>query len=246
MRGRLRFQDPSMRIVKSRKGIRKPATVDPKSLFVGNLSFSISFADLIQIFQKYGRVSEVFLPCFPGTSKPGGYGFVRFMYEDNARAAKGVLDGQKIDGRQVSVKDTRPKPFLQPDAKREPIRKDEILRDRGQIIHNVKGTGPIDIEVGKSPKAFHLINARQGLIDGCTSVYRQLNLAMDLSPYKLALNEGGLKPKGEQRALENEQPFREGVPAEDSFALKSKLAAQLERLQQMELRAAFSGNVSNG
>ncbi|XP_058102824.1 uncharacterized protein LOC131246585 [Magnolia sinica] len=31
------------------------------------------------------------------------------MYEDDARAAKGVLDGKKIDGRTIAVKEARPK-----------------------------------------------------------------------------------------------------------------------------------------
>ncbi|XP_058080686.1 serine/arginine-rich splicing factor SC35-like [Magnolia sinica] len=56
-----------------------------------------------------GWLSEVFIPHFPRTSKSRGYAFVRFKYEDDVRASKGVLDEKKIDGRAVSIKNAFPK-----------------------------------------------------------------------------------------------------------------------------------------
>ncbi|XP_058087496.1 uncharacterized protein LOC131234580 [Magnolia sinica] len=81
----------------------------PKCLFVGNLPFSCSIEDLLKIFQRYGRLSEVFLPLFPGTGKSHGFAFIKFMYEDDARAAKGVLNGKCVDGRKDTVEDARPR-----------------------------------------------------------------------------------------------------------------------------------------
>ncbi|XP_058080708.1 uncharacterized protein LOC131228877 [Magnolia sinica] len=104
----------SRRRARSSDDARRRQIPDPKCLFVGNLPFSCSTEDMLKIFQKYGRIAEVFLPFFPSTSKPRGYGFVRFFYEDDARAAMGVLDGQRIDGRQLFVKNARPKPTQRP------------------------------------------------------------------------------------------------------------------------------------
>ncbi|XP_058111820.1 serine/arginine-rich splicing factor SC35-like [Magnolia sinica] len=73
------------------------------NLFVGNLPFSCSTIDLFQIFQKYGRVVDAFISTFPGTARSRGFVFVRFQYEDDARAAIGVLHGRRIDGRVVTI-----------------------------------------------------------------------------------------------------------------------------------------------
>ncbi|XP_058077601.1 serine/arginine-rich splicing factor SC35-like [Magnolia sinica] len=115
MRGR---RGPSRRGEKSyRSGelssidVRRRNLPDPKCLFVGNLPFSCSTEDVLKIFQRYRWVVEVYLPFFPGTSKPRGYGFVRFCYEDDAKAAMGVLHGKRIDGREVTVKNARSKPI---------------------------------------------------------------------------------------------------------------------------------------
>ncbi|XP_058084561.1 uncharacterized protein LOC131232345 [Magnolia sinica] len=87
---------------KSRPGSCQIPFPDPKCLFIGNLPFSCSTEDLFKIFQWYGWIAEVHLPMFPGTSKPRGYDFVRYFYEDDAQAVKGVLDGKRIDGRVAS------------------------------------------------------------------------------------------------------------------------------------------------
>ncbi|XP_058082452.1 RNA-binding protein with serine-rich domain 1 homolog [Magnolia sinica] len=102
------------RPIESRAPSRRKNRADDgtrKTLFVGNLPFNCSTEDLFKIFQRYGRISEVYLPLFPGTSKSRGYAFIRYMYEDDARGAKGVLNGQKIDGRRVFVEEARSKPF---------------------------------------------------------------------------------------------------------------------------------------
>ncbi|XP_058076943.1 uncharacterized protein LOC131225425 [Magnolia sinica] len=77
------------------------------SLFVGNLPFDCSHDDIGNIFFKYGKVLDVYILLFPNSSLPRGYAFVRFWYEDEGRAAMGVLHGKKIDGREVVVKKAR-------------------------------------------------------------------------------------------------------------------------------------------
>ncbi|XP_058089142.1 organelle RRM domain-containing protein 6, chloroplastic-like [Magnolia sinica] len=74
------------------------------SLFVGNLPFDCSKEDLWNIFSRYGRLLDAFLPTFQGSLKPRGYAFVRFKYEQDAMAVKEILDERHIDGRVVSVR----------------------------------------------------------------------------------------------------------------------------------------------
>ncbi|XP_058103566.1 serine/arginine-rich splicing factor SR45-like [Magnolia sinica] len=76
------------------------------TVFITNLPFDCSKADIGSIFGKYGKVMEVYQPTFPGSLKPRGYAFVRFSYEDDARVAIGVLNGKRIDGRLVTVQAT--------------------------------------------------------------------------------------------------------------------------------------------
>ncbi|XP_058099803.1 serine/arginine-rich SC35-like splicing factor SCL30 [Magnolia sinica] len=67
------------------------------TLFVANLPFDCNHEDVFKIFQRHGKVNDIYIPYFPNSSRPRGYAFVRFQYEDEGRAAIGVLDGRKID-----------------------------------------------------------------------------------------------------------------------------------------------------
>ncbi|XP_058071156.1 serine/arginine-rich splicing factor SC35-like [Magnolia sinica] len=79
------------------------------SIFVRNLPFDCMVEDLHKIFSRYGKVIDIYIPSFPGTRKPKGFTFVRFHYADDGRAVIGVLNGRKIDGREVTVTETKPR-----------------------------------------------------------------------------------------------------------------------------------------
>ncbi|XP_058080694.1 uncharacterized protein LOC131228862 [Magnolia sinica] len=74
------------------------------SLFLGNVPFDCSAVELQVIFQRYGRVLDVYLPTFPGIQKPRGFTFVHFWYEQDAKAAMDVLYEQHINGKVVTVR----------------------------------------------------------------------------------------------------------------------------------------------
>ncbi|XP_058092506.1 serine/arginine-rich splicing factor SC35-like [Magnolia sinica] len=74
------------------------------SLFIRNITFDTSNEDLFRIFSKYGKVLDAYIPFFPYSSTPRGYGFVRFRYEQEAKNAREVLNGRRIDGRIVEVR----------------------------------------------------------------------------------------------------------------------------------------------
>ncbi|XP_058103558.1 serine/arginine-rich splicing factor SC35-like [Magnolia sinica] len=79
------------------------------SIFVGNLPFDYTVEDLHKIFGHYGKVIDVYIPPFPGTRKSKGFAFVHFHYADDGRAAIGVLNGRKIDDKEVIVTEAKPR-----------------------------------------------------------------------------------------------------------------------------------------
>jgi RNA recognition motif-containing protein len=46
------------------------------SIYVGNLSYSVTAEDLTSVFAEYGTVKQVQIPIDRETSRPRGFGFV--------------------------------------------------------------------------------------------------------------------------------------------------------------------------
>jgi RNA recognition motif-containing protein len=78
---------------------------DSCKLFVAGLPDSISEAVLRQLFEASGgTVMEVSVPRDRATGRPRGFGFVTMSTEDEARAARDLLDGSMQSGRSISVR----------------------------------------------------------------------------------------------------------------------------------------------
>ncbi|HET6384689.1 MAG TPA: RNA-binding protein [Armatimonadota bacterium] len=77
-----------------------------KRLFVGNLSFDISEAQLQEAFAAFGS-SGATIPLHDN-GKPKGFGFVD-VAEDQAEAAITALDGKDMGGRNVAVSEAKPR-----------------------------------------------------------------------------------------------------------------------------------------
>jgi RNA recognition motif-containing protein len=78
-------------------------------LYVGNLSYDTTGADLEQLLGQHGtvRTAEVIQDRDTGRSK--GFGFVQMGSDEEARAAIAALDGQQHDGRNLTVNEAKPK-----------------------------------------------------------------------------------------------------------------------------------------
>ena len=96
---------------------RPRRVVEPGSrLFVGNLSFDLDTDQLRKFFEKWGPISDCFLPQDRTTQKPRGFGFVTFRDAADAKLAVAQADGMELDGRQLRVnvaEDTRGPPPTQ-------------------------------------------------------------------------------------------------------------------------------------
>jgi RNA recognition motif-containing protein len=80
-----------------------------KKLFVGNLSFNLTDADLEQLFAQSGKVISVSIPTDRDTGRKRGFAFVEMDTEAEAEKAIDNLNGREVDGRQLAVNISKPK-----------------------------------------------------------------------------------------------------------------------------------------
>ena len=74
-----------------------------KKLYVGNLPWSTTEADLQGMFRDYGKVSSAAVITDRETGRSRGFGFVEL--EDDAEAARAIsdLNGKDMEGRPLRV-----------------------------------------------------------------------------------------------------------------------------------------------
>jgi RNA recognition motif-containing protein len=80
-----------------------------KSLFVGNLNFQTTEADLIAFFQPFGQVGRIHIATDRETGRARGFAFVEMPNDDEAVKAIADLDGKELGGRNLKVNEARPK-----------------------------------------------------------------------------------------------------------------------------------------
>jgi RNA recognition motif-containing protein len=84
-------------------------SVDVKTIYVGNLPFSATEAQLRELFAQYGTVDAVRLITNRDTGRPRGFGFVEMDDDAAADAAMTALNGTDMDGRALTVNEARPR-----------------------------------------------------------------------------------------------------------------------------------------
>ncbi|CAN1302966.1 Serine/arginine-rich splicing factor SC35 [Linum perenne] len=80
-----------------------PDIADTYSLLVLNITFRTTADDLFPLFDKYGKVVDIFIPRDRRTGDSRGFAFVRYKYADEAQKAVERLDGRVVDGREITV-----------------------------------------------------------------------------------------------------------------------------------------------
>lgn len=80
-----------------------------KNLFVGNLNFKTTEADLRELFQPFGQLSRVHLAMDRETGRVRGFAFVEMPNDEEAKKAIAGLDGKEVGGRNIKVNEARPK-----------------------------------------------------------------------------------------------------------------------------------------
>ena len=78
-------------------------------LYVGNMSFNTSEADLRDAFGQFGSVTDVYVANDRMTGRPRGFAFVTFSTDAEAKVAAEKMNGTDMDGRQLTVNEAKPK-----------------------------------------------------------------------------------------------------------------------------------------
>lgn len=79
------------------------------SIYIGNLSYDVTEADLTSVFAEYGTVKRVQLPTDRETGRMRGFGFVEMGTDNEEQAAIDALDGAEWMGRDLKVNKARPR-----------------------------------------------------------------------------------------------------------------------------------------
>jgi RNA recognition motif-containing protein len=74
-----------------------------KKLYVGNLPFTTTDAELRKLFEQHGTVDRVNVIMDRETGRPRGFAFVEMAQESEAASAPRALDGQNVGGRALRV-----------------------------------------------------------------------------------------------------------------------------------------------
>lgn len=79
-----------------------------KSIYVGNLPYSTTNEQMIELFGQFGAVNSVKLINDRETGRAKGFGFVE-MEDEEALKAISALDGTEFIGRKLRVNEANPR-----------------------------------------------------------------------------------------------------------------------------------------
>src|SRR6185436_7987725 len=80
------------------------------NIYVGNLSWNLKDQDLSNLFASHGEVVSAKIVNDKFTNRSKGFGFVEMANDAEAQAAIAALNGSEVDGRNIVVNESRPKP----------------------------------------------------------------------------------------------------------------------------------------
>lgn len=78
-------------------------------LYVGNMSFKTTEADLRDAFGQFGSVTDVYIANDRETGRPRGFAFVTFSTDTESKLAAEKMNGTDLDGRALTVNEAKPK-----------------------------------------------------------------------------------------------------------------------------------------
>ncbi|HEX2684424.1 MAG TPA: RNA-binding protein [Ferruginibacter sp.] len=79
------------------------------NIYVSNLSFNTSDAELSELFSAFGEVSSAKVITDRETGRSRGFGFVEMPVEDEGNDAMLGLNNKEVEGRAMSVSIAKPR-----------------------------------------------------------------------------------------------------------------------------------------
>ncbi len=81
-----------------------------KKLYVGNLPFSATEADIRELFEAHGSIESINVITDRETGRPRGFAFVEMNEAESASKAMQALDGRDLGGRNLKVNEANERP----------------------------------------------------------------------------------------------------------------------------------------
>lgn len=78
-------------------------------LYVGNMSFQTTEADLRDAFSQFGTVTDIYIASDRMTGRPRGFAFITFGTEEESKLAASKMNGVDMGGRALTVNEAKPK-----------------------------------------------------------------------------------------------------------------------------------------
>jgi RNA recognition motif-containing protein len=79
------------------------------NIYIGNLPFTTTEADLNQLFSQFGNIAKVSLIADRETGRSRGFGFVEMPDDAQGKTAIEALNGKEFGGRYLTVNEARPR-----------------------------------------------------------------------------------------------------------------------------------------
>ncbi|MDD2438206.1 MAG: RNA-binding protein [Massilibacteroides sp.] len=79
------------------------------NIYIGNLNYRVREEDLKQVMEEYGAVDSVKIIKDRETGRSKGFAFVEMANDDDAKKAIDELNEAEYEGRQMVVKEARPR-----------------------------------------------------------------------------------------------------------------------------------------
>ena len=80
-----------------------------KKLYVGNLTYAVTAADLQELFKRHGTVDSADVIVDRSTGQSKGFGFVEMSTDSEAKTAINALNGVDNGGRDLTVNEAKPR-----------------------------------------------------------------------------------------------------------------------------------------
>ena len=79
------------------------------NIYVGNMPYSMTEAEVKDLFGAHGTVNAVRIVMDRETNRPKGFAFVEMNDDEQAKAAMAAINGQEVGGRKLVVNEARPR-----------------------------------------------------------------------------------------------------------------------------------------
>jgi RNA recognition motif-containing protein len=79
------------------------------NIYVGNLAYSVTDAEIREAFEEFGDVAEVNLVTDRTTGQSKGFGFVEMPNNSEADTAIKALNSTQLKGRAIKVNQAKPR-----------------------------------------------------------------------------------------------------------------------------------------